>query len=106
MVYGKQGRLDEAITQYNRALAINAGCAEARYNLGNALLQKKAFDQAIDAYEGALAIRPDFAEVHYNLAIAHFYRKDYARAVLHCDKAVTLGYKADPALVERLAPYR
>src|SRR5262249_39242542 len=45
--------------------------AEARYNLGNALLQLRDYDGAISAYESALRLRADYPSALTNLARAY-----------------------------------
>jgi len=40
IAYNEKGMLDEAITEFERALAINSNFAEAHYNLGNAYVKK------------------------------------------------------------------
>jgi tetratricopeptide (TPR) repeat protein/4-amino-4-deoxy-L-arabinose transferase-like glycosyltransferase len=64
------GRVDEAIAHYRRALSIKADHAPALNNLGSALAAKGDVDQAIAHYQQALAIAPDYATAHYNLANA------------------------------------
>ena len=51
--------MDEAIAQYQKALQIKPDNAEARNNLGNALLQKGRVDEALVQYQKALQIKPD-----------------------------------------------
>ena len=65
-----QGRLDEAIAAYNRAIALKPDYAEAHNNLGIALKDQGRLDEAIAAYHRAIALKPDHAEAHNNLGIA------------------------------------
>ena len=65
-----KGKVDEAITHYQKALQIKPDYAEAHYNLGNALLQKGSVDEAIAHYQKALQINPGYAEAHNNLGNA------------------------------------
>ncbi len=65
-----EGRYDEAIASYRRALAISPDYAPAYSNIGTVLQAQGHVDAAIDSYQRALAIRPGFPEVHYNLANA------------------------------------
>jgi Tfp pilus assembly protein PilF/4-amino-4-deoxy-L-arabinose transferase-like glycosyltransferase len=64
------GRVDEAIEHYRRALEYKPDHAPALNNLGAALASKGDVTQAIDHYERAIAIVPDYASAHYNLANA------------------------------------
>jgi protein O-GlcNAc transferase len=65
-----QRKLDEAIAEYRRAIAIKPDLAEAHYNLGNALKDQGKRDEAIAAYRRTIAIKPNLAETHYNLGNA------------------------------------
>ncbi len=61
-----QGKSDEAIGCYRRALQFNPHDAEAYSGLGNALGKQANFDEAAACFRRALEIKPDFAEAHYN----------------------------------------
>jgi protein O-mannosyl-transferase len=63
-----QERLDEAITQYQKALQINPDFPQACYNLGNTLALKGRVAEAIAQYQKALQIKPDYAQAQSNLA--------------------------------------
>jgi len=68
----EEGRFDEAIEHYRRALAFKADYAPAYSNMGTALRAKGQLPEAIATYQHALALRPDYPEAHYNLANALF----------------------------------
>ena len=65
-----QGRLDEAVAEYRKAVEIKPDVASVQSNLGNALGAEGKFSEAIEACEAALRIRPDYAEAHNNLGCA------------------------------------
>jgi tetratricopeptide (TPR) repeat protein len=83
-----QGRADEAIVQYQKALAIKPDYAEAHNNLGATLFQKGQTNEAIAQYQMALAIKPDFAEAHYNLGNALLQKEKVDEAIVHYQKAL------------------
>ena len=62
----KAGNLDQAITDYTRALEINPRYDVAYNNRGIAYRQKGQYDQAISDYNRALKINPRLAEAYYN----------------------------------------
>ncbi len=64
------GRLDEAIAHYRRAIAIRPDYAPAYNNLGSTLRARARLDDALAAYRRALELRPDYPEAHYNLGNA------------------------------------
>lgn len=65
-----EGRFDEAIEHYRRAVTIRSDYAPAYINMGAALRAKGQALEAIASYERALALRPDYPDAHYNLANA------------------------------------
>ena len=58
----EQGKLEEAIEAYNKALAIKPDYAEAYNNMGVTLRGQIKLEEAIAAYNKALDIKPDHAE--------------------------------------------
>ena len=64
-----QGKLDEAIAAYRRAIGIEPDRPEAYTNLGNALKAQGKLDEAIAAYRRAIGIKPDLAQAYSNLGI-------------------------------------
>jgi tetratricopeptide (TPR) repeat protein/4-amino-4-deoxy-L-arabinose transferase-like glycosyltransferase len=66
----EEGRFDEAVTAYRRAVALDAAYVPALNGLGSALRQDGKLDEAIHELEAAVRLRPDFADARYNLANA------------------------------------
>ncbi|MBP5973990.1 tetratricopeptide repeat protein, partial [Brasilonema sp. CT11] len=65
-----QGKLDEAIASYRKALQIDPNYATAHNNLGYALKNQGKLDEAIASYRQALQIDPNYAAAHNNLGNA------------------------------------
>ena len=65
-----EGRFDDAIEHYRRAITIRPDYAPAYNNMGAALRATGQVPEAIASYERALVLRPDYPEAHYNLANA------------------------------------
>ena len=65
------GRLDEAVVEYERAIALAPSDAVAYYNLGLAHRRRGAFAEAERAYRRALERNPSQADAHYNLGILY-----------------------------------
>jgi len=87
----QKGSVDEAITQYQRALEIKPDYEEAHYNLGNALIRKGSVDEAIAQYQTALQIKPDYAEAHDNLGNALIERGSVGEAITQYQKALEIN---------------
>jgi tetratricopeptide (TPR) repeat protein len=78
----EQKRLDEALDQFGRAVALKPGNAEAQNNLGVILLERGRIAEADDQFTTALRLAPDYFDAHYNLGSARLRqgRLDDARA--------------------------
>ena len=59
-LFAAQGRLAEAITQYELSISVNPFFVQAYYNLGIALAKLGQNQKAIDATNKAIEIDPDF----------------------------------------------
>ena len=62
MAYCEKGRLDEAIAEYKKGLAISPNHARIHSNLGVAYDEKGWLDKAITEYKKALTINPDLTK--------------------------------------------
>jgi tetratricopeptide (TPR) repeat protein len=98
----KNGKADEAITQYKEALRINPGFAQAHNNLGITLRQTGRTDEAITQYQLALEIMPDDAEAHFNLARVLFEKGRVRESIAQFQSALQLK-PADMEVLDTLA---
>ena len=69
-VLADQGRMPEAIAQYEEALRLVPGYDDPHYNLGNALAKTGRVEEAIDHYRTALRVRPRNAAILFALGEA------------------------------------
>ena len=83
-----EGKLDEAIPHFQRALQINPDYAEAHNNLGATLFQKGKVDEAIPHFQEALRIKPDYAHAESNLGNALFKKGKVDEAISHYQESV------------------
>ena len=68
--YEKEGKLELASREYERALKKDPGAFHARFNMGNIRLAEKRYDAAKEHYLKALEVRPDDPRAANNLAWA------------------------------------
>jgi tetratricopeptide (TPR) repeat protein len=64
------GRMDEAIEHYRRALATRPNFVDAQCDLGSALATRGRLDEAIASFRAALAINPNLPAVQGNIGLA------------------------------------
>jgi tetratricopeptide (TPR) repeat protein/SAM-dependent methyltransferase len=62
-----QGKWDDAIACYRKALAIAPEHADTYHKLGDVLHRQGRLSEAVASYRNALSIQPDAANLHYNL---------------------------------------
>src|SRR5262245_64843127 len=65
IVYGKQGRLDEAVQQCRQALALDTDDVLALCNLGSLLARQDDPKAALECLDKVVDHAPDWAEAHY-----------------------------------------
>jgi tetratricopeptide (TPR) repeat protein len=78
-----EGRLDEALDHYHRAIAFAPEFPPAYNNLATTLRAKGQIPEAIAAYQQALRVHPDFPDAQYNLANALLQAGRPAEAIDH-----------------------
>jgi tetratricopeptide (TPR) repeat protein len=69
IVAARQGRTEEAISNFQQSLKIDSNYSVALDNLGNAYRQGKQWDDAKRAFVRALALNPQDAEANYGLGM-------------------------------------
>ena len=84
------GRVDDAMAHYRKALAIRPDYADASCNLASALLSNGDLDGAIAHYSACLALSPNQFEAQYNLANALLRVGRTDEAVAHFQKVLKL----------------
>ena len=87
---GIQGRLDELIDLFNKAIEIKPNYPDAHYNLGVALKKQGDLTAAIISYNKALQLKPNFPDTHYNLGNALQEQGDLTAAITSYNKALQL----------------
>jgi DNA-binding winged helix-turn-helix (wHTH) protein/Flp pilus assembly protein TadD len=85
------GELKSAIGDFQRALLLTPGYAEAHYNLANAYEDIPDYDKAIEQYQQAIDVDPTFYPAYNNLARLYIMRRrDYETALRFIDRAMSL----------------
>lgn len=95
--YIEQGRLDDAVHEFQRVLALNPGDTEAHNGLGSALFRQGRSAEAMDQYREAIRLDPGFADAYYNLGEALSQANKMAEAIPAYEKAIQLNPDASDA---------
>lgn len=111
-----EGRLADAIAEYERAAEVAPEDPLVHYNLGLALTRAGRRAEAVGRFETAIALDPGYRDAHYNLAVAlgeegrwtaaaeHFeraWRIDPLDHAARLDWATALAGAGEPAAAER-----
>ncbi|MFZ1984458.1 MAG: tetratricopeptide repeat protein [Desulfatitalea sp.] len=83
--YEDQQRFKEATQEYEKAIDIDNGYAEAYSNLGFSYRKQGRHDDAIRAYKRAIDLKPGLAEAHEYLGEAYAETKQFSLAEKHLD---------------------
>ena len=92
-VYFRDGKVDEAIKNYHKALEneLYLNPQDAHLNLGVAYLSRKEYRQAMSHLQEAIRLVPDFAAAYNNLGQAYEGLGQYDKARFYYERAVELN---------------
>jgi tetratricopeptide (TPR) repeat protein len=79
----EEGRVDDALVHYRRAIGIEPSYAPAYNNMGTALRRAGRLDEAVASYRRAIEMLADYPDAHYNLANALIDQGKPAEATTH-----------------------
>ncbi|MGB8370368.1 MAG: tetratricopeptide repeat protein [Limisphaerales bacterium] len=85
-----QGRAEEALEHFQKALALQPESATFHNGLGNALYQKGRMDEAIIQYQKALVLQPKSAAAYEYLGEALFQKGQMDGAIIQYQKALEI----------------
>ncbi|WP_019498104.1 tetratricopeptide repeat protein [Pseudanabaena sp. PCC 6802] len=86
-----QGKVEDAIDAYGRAIAIQPDLAEAHAYLADLYSQIECLPEAIAHYQLALKVRPDWAALHHNLGNALYKQQELGKAVNSYQRAIAIA---------------
>ncbi|RYY31672.1 MAG: tetratricopeptide repeat protein [Chitinophagaceae bacterium] len=92
----KEGKFEEAIAEYKKAMEVDPENETVIYNLGNAVFKKEGFDEAREAYERSIKLSTDknFRERNtYNKGVTYTRQKKLLESIT----AYKTALKMDPA---------
>jgi tetratricopeptide (TPR) repeat protein len=90
LAYVDKGMMDEAITQFQKAIVLNPDLVTAHDNLGESYVVTGSIDRGIEELERAIRLSPGFADAHSNLGLAYWKKGLSAEAVTEYETAIRL----------------
>ena len=89
----KQGRLDEAIAEFERAVEVDPAFPAAQFNLAYAYERRDRIDEAIAQYKKAIQLEPGNVVGLNNLGVLYDKKGLYDEAIMSYEEAL----RADPS---------
>lgn len=88
LLTAREGKIDEALPYFQRALELNPNHLVALENLGNAYRQQKKWQEARQILERAVAVGPEDAEANYSLGMVFAQLGDDQQAYDYLQRAL------------------
>ncbi len=85
-----QGKLDEAVAAYHKAIVRNPLHSWSYHNLGDTHLKLGQWNEAVVAYCRAIELNPSYFWSKHNLAVAHFNQGKWSEAIELCSRNIEL----------------
>ncbi len=82
------GRLNDALAQYQKAESLWPDCPDAHYGFANILMKTGHWDDAIAEYQKVLAIQPDYAMADNNLGYTLIQSGRPGEAIVYFQRAL------------------
>jgi len=98
IVLRRTGRIDEAVVEYEKALALQARFPELHYNLGIALMKKGLLEKAIGEFKEAVRLYPRYAKAYVNLGHVYVEMNRADDAERECRRALEINPRSSEAL--------
>jgi tetratricopeptide (TPR) repeat protein len=86
-----EGKADEAIGDFRRAIEINPNASDIRTNLGSTLLDHGRIDEAADEFQKAVANDPRNADAHYCLGSIYLNKNLVNEAAVELEQSINLN---------------
>ena len=88
----QDGKSDEAIRHFAKAIELAPDFYAARNNLGSAYVARSRFPEAQELFEKVIKVNPSDAAAYFNLANVYLLQRQYSQA----EKWVTQGLRREP----------
>ncbi|OQW90919.1 MAG: hypothetical protein BWK78_05910 [Thiotrichaceae bacterium IS1] len=89
----ERGKLEQALVNYNKAIALNPNIAEAYYNRGTLYLMQNQSNQALEDLEQAIRLNPGYAKAYCHRGTLYLGQDQFNRALADFNQAIDLNSK-------------
>ena len=96
-VHRKEGRYQQALTEYGNALQIRKNMAKPHHGIGLVYQSQGKHKQAINEYKKAVQIDPNYIFAHNDIGMAYIITGSYGEAVTSLKEAVQIYENFDDA---------
>jgi len=97
------GRYPEAISHYNRALALDSSLVDVTVDRGSCYFGLEMYDEALTDFFRALSMQPDHAIAYFNIGIVNGRRGNDSLMAVYWEKY--LGLAPDGELSDQVRQY-
>jgi len=87
----REGKHDDAIAAFEKAIEMNPGCYDCYYNVGFSNAQKKDYDKAEAAFKKAVELKPDYMDAYSGLANIYNAQRKFDEAAAASTKVAELA---------------
>ena len=88
LAFGRMNRLPEAIGSFEKALRLDPGSIDVRFNLGTVLLQARRLPEALAQFDSALRLEPGSARVLNALGLTLGMMNRFPESIARLEEAV------------------
>jgi tetratricopeptide (TPR) repeat protein len=86
----KEGRYEEAVSYFTKAVRFDPGSAHLYFNRGLTYYKMKQLDKALADYSVALELTPQYADACYNRGLIFLQKKEFGKAVSDFTRVIAL----------------
>jgi tetratricopeptide (TPR) repeat protein len=88
--YLEAGRVEDALEQLRRAVALAPDSAFHHHDLAVVLIRQKRLQEAEEHLEAAVRLKPDFGDAYSNLGVVSYARRDLAAAMQWFERSLAI----------------
>ena len=100
--YQNQGKLDQALQEYEKATELNPAMTKAYTNAGAIYLQKEDHDRAIEQFQKVIQRSQWDTKAHYNLGFAYLKKGEVEKAQKEVEFLKSLRSELGDALERKI----